>query len=431
MKAVVSSRMTQILKERRITSKEIETKSGVIVQHNENDTIVLCGNILEIQAAYAFFATLVRDASHDVKERNASEKRRIPNAAQKDTAKDQVIENLDGSYIENAPKGNCTSSGDLKKLDQSSVAIINKPIKTDPRQTPSTEMKLDKLKMMNIECTEEDAIKLRHFHTILMENVEVISDTDQCTTVLRFHDEVTRKRVIENLDAIRHLPHVRCQVPNTVGIKDIIAKMCNDETFCYMSEDCQHIEIVGLNRIHLTNIKEELEKLPTLEGQTDEVFFECQEIPVFVTNEGISVFVKRASLLDLTTPVDAIVCPLSKQTDINYGLPNAIAGAAGPAFVSELRKIFDLNGEHIPEHYICVIQTENIKSFSNVIIISTNRTHLSKKGNDSIRCESFLLQLMLQIFTEAERKKMKSIAIPAICSGMLSEVFDSLKIFPF
>lgn len=62
--------MTQILKERRITSKEIETKSGVIVQHNENDTIVLCGNILEIQAAYAFFASLVRDASHDVKERD-------------------------------------------------------------------------------------------------------------------------------------------------------------------------------------------------------------------------------------------------------------------------------------------------------------------------------------------------------------------------
>lgn len=412
--------MIQLLKERRITLKEIRSKSGVLVQKNENDTLVLCGNILEIQAAYAFFASLVKDAFQDVKERITKEKRHIPNAAQKDTAEDHVIENLDGTCIENAPKINCTSSGDLKLLDQSSIDIINKPIKTDPRQTPSTEMKFDKLKIMDIPCTEEDVIKLKHFHKILMENVEVITDTNQCTTVLRFHDEVTKKRVIENLDTIKHLHYIRCQVPNTIGIKDVIAKMCSDDTFCYMSEDCQHIEIVGPNRKLLTNIKKELEKLPTLECQTDEMFFKSQEIPVFVTNEGISVFVKCASLLDLKTPVDAIVCPLSKQSDLDYGLPKAIADTAGPAYVSKLREMFDLNGERIPEHFIYVIRTEKIKSFSNVIIISTNRTHLSKKENNSSACESFLLQLMLQIFTEAERKRMKSIAIPGICSGMLS-----------
>lgn len=39
-------------------------------------------------------------------------------------------------------------------------------------------MKFDKFKMMNIECMEEDVIKLRYFYMIFMENVEVILDID-------------------------------------------------------------------------------------------------------------------------------------------------------------------------------------------------------------------------------------------------------------
>lgn len=156
---------------------------------------------------------------------------------------------------------------------------------------------------------------------------------------------------------------------------------------------------------------------------------ESSKMPVLVTNEGVSVFVYRASLLDLQTPVDAIVCPLSKLDDLEYGLPKYIAETTRFEHDTELRKIFRSNENIFPDHSVIQLRTKNIKSCKYVVYVSTHRTQLRERGNDPVACEQFLLQLMLQIFVKVENNGIQRIAIPAVCSGIL--IFSFYCVYPY
>lgn len=408
--------MTELLKKKRITAKEIRSKSGALLRKNDTNALVLCGNVLEIKAAHLFFATLIKEDSHGI----TQEEQPVSKAAEhliRGENLPEIIHNV--SNINSTPNGKTMSRDDSKRysLKQPPVTGINEI--SESRQIPPTVKQLDKPNVLeDIQCTDEDVTKLKYFHKNLMAKVKIITVPDHSVVALQFHDEDTKRRVKEYLDKIKHMPHVTCPVPNVADIAEKVAKKCSDDTFCYISSDRQQIEIIGITRDNVNKIKEELNMLSEI--QMTEKTDESSKMPVLVTNEGVSVFVYCASLLDLQTPVDAIVCPLSKLSDLEYGLPKYIAETTRSEHDKKLRNIFEHNENIFPDHSVFSFKTENIKSCKHVVYVSTHRTPVRGRDNDPVACEQFLLQLMLQIFLKAEQYGIHTIAIPAICSGILS-----------
>lgn len=415
LEAVISPRMTELLKKKSVTAEVIRSKSGALLLKNDTNALVLRGNILEIKAAHNFFATLMKEGSHGI----TQEERPVSKAAE-NIIRENLSEMHDVSNVDNATNGKSMSGDDSKKysLKNPPVTGINEFSKS--RQIPSTVAKLEKPKVLeDIQCSDEDATKLKYFHKNLMANVEIITVSNQSVVALQFHDEGTKRRVEEYLDKLKHMPRATCPLPKIAEITKTVATKCSDDTFCYISSDRQQIEIIGIKRDNVNKIKEELNMLSKPEIQMTEKPDESSKMPVLVTNEGVSVFVYCASLLDLQTPVDAIVCPLSKLSDLEYGLPKYIAETTRSEHDRELKKIFESNGNIFPDLSVIQFRTKNIKSCKYVVYVSTHRTQLRERDNDLVACEQFLLELMLQIFVKVEKYGIQKIAIPAVCSGIL------------
>lgn len=408
--------MTELLKKRRVTAQVIRSKSGALLRKNDNNVQVLCGNILEIKAAHNYFAALMKEGSNGITEKEQP----LPKAAENFIRGENLSEMHDVSNIDNVTYGKSMSGDDSNKysLKQSPVTGISEFSQSS--QNPSSVTKVDERKILDdIQCSDEDAAKLKYFHKNLMANVEIIAVPDQSVVALQFNDEDTKKRVGEYLDKLKHMPHATCPLPKIAEITKIVATKCSDDTFCYISSNRQQIEIIGIKGSNVNKIKEELNMLSEPEIQMTAKPDESSKMPVLVTNEGVSVFAYRASLLDLQTPVDAIVCPVSKLSDLENGLPKYIAEIDRSEHNRELRKIFESNENVFPDLYVVSFRTKLIKSCKHVVYVSTCRTQLRGHDNDPVACEQFLLQLMLQVFLKAEKHGIHTIAIPAICSGIL------------
>lgn len=426
VEAVISPRMIELLKKKSVTAEVIRRKSGALLRKNDTNALVLCGNILEIKAAHNFFATLMKEGSHGI----AQEERPVSKAAENIIRGENLSEMQHVSNIDNATYGKSMSADNSKKysLKQPPVTGINEFSKS--RQISSTVAKFDEPKVLkDIQCSEEEATLLKYFHKNLMANVEIITVPDYSVVALQCHDEDTKRRVEEYLNKLKHMPRATCPLPDVADITKTVATKCSDDTLCYISTDRKQIIIIGIKRDNVIKIKEELDMLSEPEIQMTEKPDESSKMPMLVTNEGVSVFVYRASLLDLQTPVDAIVCPLSKLDDLEYGLPKYIAETTRFEHDTELRTIFRSNENIFPDHSVIQLRTKNIKSCKYVVYVSTHRTQLRERGNDPVACEQFLLQLMLQIFVKVENYGIQRIAIPAVCSGIL--IFSFYCVYPY
>lgn len=405
--------MTQLLIKKHILTDDIRRNSGVSVRKNATDATVLCGNILEIKAAYAYFSSLVKEASKSDREQN--------DIVPEETHECRITNPLNDEIPEHAPKITAVLGDDKAPQNRTIPRSDHRISEEYSKQVPSTEMKPDVSKIDYLTCTEEDVMLLNYFFNSLMRNVNEIRDRGQSVIVLRFYDKHSKKSIEESLQKVKRLSRVTFPVPSTENIDELVSRKCTEDTMCFLSKDRQKVEIIGRNEEILNNIKEELETrwMTNLESKKVEEHFNSPEMPVFVTNEGVSVFVKCSSLLNLQTPVDAIVCPISIQGGLYRGLPKVISDFAGQKYLRKLKEIFEEKKNALPDYFVAVIPTENIKFCSYVVNVSTNRTQLRKEENESMECEQFLLQLMLQIFCKAEDKGIRSIAIPAICSGIL------------
>lgn len=399
---------------------EIRSKSGVVVHQKDNNTIVLCGNILEIDAAFNFFSSLVKDTSSDVKDIKEEKlplkgqislghKLSVSGLMDKEMNGDSLMKQQQISEkvsdISRSPRIKSTSGKERKQLNESSVST----------EASSSKLKLDASNIVELICTAEEVIKLKHFYGNLM-HVEVTKRQDESHISLLFHDEGTKIKVEESLQKIKDMPCSTIQLHKMFdGIEDFLAKQCTKDALCYLSKDRRHIEIIGIERGNLTKFKEELNRLLNVESQTVKEIHESLEEEVYVTNAGISVFVKCTSLLNIGKQVDAIVCPISNRCDIESGLSRAIANLAGPKYVKDLLDIFEKNEKMFPEEFVCVIPSRNFKACKYVINVTTKQWEQGEK--ESRACELFLLQQMSHVLLKAEESGIRSIAIPAICSG--------------
>lgn len=404
--------MVGLLRQRQVTMREIRSKSGVVVCQKDNNTIVLCGNILEIEAAFNFFSSLVKDTSSNVKDIkeeilplegqiSLGHKLSVSGLMDKEMNGDSLIKQQQISEkvsdISRSQRIKSTSGKERKQLNESSV---------------STEGASNIVELI---CTDEEVIKLKHFYRNLM-HVEGTKRQDQFHISLLFHDEGTKIKVEESLQKIKDMPCSTIQLHKMFdGIEDFLAKQCTEDALCYLSKDRRHIEIIGIERGNLTKFKEELNRLLNIESQTVKEIHESLEEKVYVTNAGISVFVRCTSLLNIGKQVDAIVCPISNQCDIESGLSRAIANLAGPKYVKDLLDIFEKNEKMFPEEFVCVIPSRNFKACKYVINVTTKQWEQGEK--ESKACELFLLQQMSHVLFKAEERGIRSIAIPAICSG--------------
>lgn len=416
--------MVQLLKQRQITPSEIRGKSGVVVHQKDSNTMVLSGNILEIEAAFTFFSSIVRDASFDVKEikkekphlegqKIALDHRRsvsgkmdsemVPRNDDNFMKQHQISEKV--SHIPNTQRMKSAPGKEHGKFYES----------RDSTEGSSSTLKTDTFNIFKLKCTDEDVIKLKHFFKNLMDNVKETRDQDQSHILLLLYDENTKIKVEESLQKIKDMPGGIIQLHKTFdGIEMFLAKQCTEDALCYLSKDRQLIEVIGIDRGNLTKFKEDLNRLLIIESQKVKEIYESLGEKVYVTNAGISVFVMCTSLLNIGKPVDAIVCPISKECDIKGGLPRAVADFAGPNYVKELSEIFDKNDKMFPEEFVCVIPTRN-KTCKYVINVTTKQWRRGRK--ESKACELFLLKQMSQVLFKAEESGIRSIAIPAICSG--------------
>lgn len=415
--------MAQLLKQRQITPSEIRSKSGVVVHKKDSNTMVLSGNILEIEAAFTFFSSIVKDASFDIKEiekdkphfegqnialdhkRNVSGKMDSKMDPRNDDIfrkQHQISEKV--PHIPNTQNMNSVSGKEHRKPYESS----------DSTEGYST-LKMDTSNILKLKCTDEDVFKLKHFFKNLMNNVKETRDPGQSQISLLLQDENTKKKVEGSLQKIKDMPGGIIQLHEAFdGVEDFLAKQCSEDALCYLSKDRQLIEVFVIDRGNLTKFKEDLSRLLIFESQKVKEINESLGEKVYVTNAGISVFVKCTSLLNIGRPVDAIVCPISKDCDIKGGLPKAVADFAGTNYAKVLSGIFEKNDKMFPDEFVCVIPTRN-KTCKYVINVTTKQWRRGRK--ESKACELFLLKQMSQVLFKAEESGIRSIAIPAICSG--------------
>lgn len=438
MEAVVSPRMVRLLTDMHITYKDIRRKSGVVV-HKNNETMILCGNILEIEAAFAFFTSIVKTASTGandfIKDKlppkghisadfglGLSEKadyEKFPMQNKKTLRLDDQQHEIENTTESTNPSKISFRSQELKLTADGELNQFGKlPEKVDElNQASSTRRKLGISSIKKLKCTDEDVIKLTHFHRNLMQSVTETRDVEKSHVSLSFYDKDTERKVEEKLEEIKSMACTTIHLPKNVdNIEKILSKNCSEDALCYLSKDRRQIEIVALNRGTLNKVKNELEMLLKLESQKEEKQYASLDEQIFVTNQGISVYVKRASILNLEKRVDAIVCPISRHCDLKHGLPKLIADLAGDDYVKELTKIFEEHQKMFPEHFVSVIPGRNIKICQFVVKVATKQWRTGV--NESRNCEQFLLQQMAQLFFRAEEKEIRSIAIPAICAGL-------------
>ena len=145
---------------------------------------------------------------------------------------------------------------------------------------------------------------------------------------------------------------------------------------------------------------------------------DAKEVRRYNTAEGISVYVYAANILKL--PVDCIVNAANDTLMHGGGVAAVIANAAGSMLTEEGNRHVQRNGK-IPVGKACTTTAGDLP-YHYVIHAVGPRWHdfTPHTLKDVKRCESLLQNAILSSFCEAEKREMKTIALPAISSGRYS-----------
>ncbi|XP_062602864.1 uncharacterized protein LOC134264598 [Saccostrea cucullata] len=432
LRAAVSPKMVKLLKERGITEDLIRQKSGVTVDEKESDNMVLCGNILEIKAAFDFLSSLLKKPLKSLgQQTSAKDNPHKPNLKTSTDKTNHLKQVSDGGKVTEEAK---TVPEQLKQYENSSLKLSQ--VSFTPSMAPSTQSvrKKDAQKRESetvesdiyqpsyaekdwkgpeMQYTYEDYIKLKHFSKSMLGVVKEAWSPKKTMVTIKFANDGHKADLESMLQKIHQMSRKTIAVQSKLEfLEEILQQKCSNDLFCYLTKD-NEIEIIGNNERIVDKAKKELEELLAFEIKTEEEEQgEERLLPVFFTNEGVSVFVYHGSLL--TAEVDAIVCPISNKFEL-HGLQKSIAEMAGPAYKKEVEDIRQRHKGKLPEEFICIIPGGEIPSCKFVVNIVTERW----KDKEDKKCKISLQFKMLQIFLEAEQNNLQSIALPAICAGKM------------
>ncbi|XP_061170936.1 uncharacterized protein LOC133180422 [Saccostrea echinata] len=430
LRAVVSQKMVKLLKQRGITEDLIRQKSGVTIDQKEPSSMVLCGNVLEVKAAFDFLSSLLKKPLDNLGEQASTEDNQHKTDVETSiTNTDHLKQMSDSEKITEEAK---TAPEQLQQFEKSSLKLSQ--VSFTSSMAPSTHSVNTKddqkkelgtvdseiyqpsyaernLKGPEMQCTYEDYIKLRHFYKYILDNIKEKWSPKKTTVTMRFANEDHKAKLESMLQRISRMSRKTIAVQSKLDFLDeLLQQKCSNDLFCYLTKDNDKIEIIGNKKKIVEKAEKELEELLAPKTGIEEEVENSIPLPVFITNEGISVFVYHGSLF--TAKVDAIVCPISNRFDL-HGLPKVIAEKAGPEFKKKVDEILQRHNGKLPKDFVCVIPGGEIPSCKYVVNIVTDRT----KSMEDKECKQSLQFKMLQICQEAKKKELQSIALPAICSG--------------
>ncbi|KAL3865237.1 hypothetical protein ACJMK2_006852, partial [Sinanodonta woodiana] len=141
-------------------------------------------------------------------------------------------------------------------------------------------------------------------------------------------------------------------------------------------------------------------------------------VEVFKTLEGIMVKVYKANILRLD--VDCIVNAANDNLQHGASVALVIAEAAGPEIDREGSEILKIRGRiNVGEH--CVTTAGNLPYDCIIHTVGPRWSdYYPHDARNRARCEADLFNSIIGCFIEAENRHLKSIALPAISSGIFS-----------
>ncbi|KAL4232124.1 E3 ubiquitin-protein ligase dtx3l [Mactra antiquata] len=156
------------------------------------------------------------------------------------------------------------------------------------------------------------------------------------------------------------------------------------------------------------------------EGKIDVPALASKKMPIeqktFDTDIGIKVIIYQGSILNL--PVECIVNAANGGLSHDIGVARVIADAAGKDLERESKNYIKKYGE-LSDGSACSTTAGNIYNYKYVIhTVGPRWSEYSRNENGRQRCEKALVDAVKNAFYEADSRKMKSIALPAISSAI-------------
>ncbi|XP_062603406.1 uncharacterized protein LOC134265167 isoform X2 [Saccostrea cucullata] len=433
LKAVVSQKMVQLMVKKGVTADIIRKNSGVIVEQKDPQSMVLSGNILEIKAAFDFLSTLLKKQEMEPKELNTGQRDEHLNIEVEKILPETENSVLQESGAREFPKEQAdilpehlqqfgTSNKTLSQVSFTPSMTMSTPSQGYQGQQPKNSAEAMPPKPQQpsphedkrMRCTPEELYQLQYFHGSILENAEKKWNKKKTRVEVIFLQHGIKEEVEDMLREIEQMYKKTAEVSKTFeSLETFCQQKRSHDLLCYITEDKKKIVIIGNDKRKVEKTEKECEDLLASETEIEVKSEEgASTLPVFVTNEGIFVYVYRDSLLKAN--VDAVLCPISKSFDLRGGLPKIIADMAGASYKKKVDEILIENGK-LPEHFVCTIQGGEYL-ICKYVVNAVTTAYATYKPEES---KKYLHHLLMGSFFEAEKVGAKSIALPAICSGKM------------
>lgn len=442
--------MTKFLRDNNISAEDVKQHSGVEVDHSHGSSMVLKGNIMEIKAAYEYLSALLAASKKQLEPCQSGTMKQ--NSLMERSSEDSLT-----TTIKKTPGGKSSSAQEFPRIHQTpdgGASVPDKPFgqslnpqgqpvilsKSQSLLNPNMSM-LKSLKSIDCDigtkksaipskktktCTSDEYVMLKHFHQHVLADCTETWNRHKTSVELTFTDEDIVVKVDDMFKDMLKLERDHISYPSTCdAVEKYVESKSGDDILCirtqFDGESC--IAVVGKERSTVQQVCIDLKQIlnpqrSSFKGRTRSGISKSgseslhkERKPIFTTNEGIEVFIYKESILKANA--DAVVCPVSKNFDIQSGLPKVIAEKAGWDFKIDCEKLLHEKGSVLPVGFAHAMNPGNLKEFKAVINVVS--CQWSKYKQDE--CKHNLTAMLMHVLYVAEAQKLNSVALPAICSG--------------
>lgn len=168
------------------------------------------------------------------------------------------------------------------------------------------------------------------------------------------------------------------------------------------------------------------EDMPGMKADTVYSLSSCESIEKYRIHE-VDVYVYKANILQLQ--VECIVNASNGSLSHGGGIAGVIARAAGKRLTDECDRFISQNG-HLAVGQACSTTAGNLHYRCVIHTVGPRWSDYSPyMSRDVQRCEIDLYHAIYNCFIEGEKKQVKTVAIPAVGSGMY--ITDYLTVYLF